>query len=103
LRLGSNSEYLLDVMDLTSDIALCQPPDLPLADHVHRLITGDATADWSDVFALVPSLEVGYVWHPSKLTREVLDGLLRIGFLHDGLGLVLFAPVGNAALPPVLP
>src|SRR6516164_520968 len=27
-------------MNLTSDIALRQPPDLPLADHVHRLITG---------------------------------------------------------------
>src|ERR1039458_7293038 len=29
-----------------------------------------------------PSLQVGYVWHASKFTREVLDGLLRIGFLH---------------------
>ena len=27
-------------------------------------------------------VEVGYVWHASKFTREVLDGLLRIGFLH---------------------
>jgi DNA modification methylase len=25
---------------------------------------------------------VGYVWHASKFTREVLDGLLRIGFQH---------------------
>jgi len=25
---------------------------------------------------------VAYVWHASKYTREVLDGLLRIGFLH---------------------
>ena len=33
-------------------------------------------------FALAPSLEVAYVWHASKFTREVLDGLLRIGFLH---------------------
>ena len=39
-------------------------------------------ADSSDAFALVPSLEVAYVWHASKFTREVLDGLLRIGFLH---------------------
>jgi DNA modification methylase len=30
----------------------------------------------------VPSLEVGYVWHASKYTSEVLAGLLRIGFLH---------------------
>src|SRR5262249_44797323 len=28
-------------MDLTGGIALSQPPDLPLADHVHRLISGD--------------------------------------------------------------
>jgi hypothetical protein len=25
---------------------------------------------------------VAYVWHASKFTREVFDGLLRIGFLH---------------------
>ena len=43
---------------------------------------GRHTADWSEAFALVPSLEVAYVWHASKFTREVLDGLLRIGFLH---------------------
>jgi DNA modification methylase len=43
---------------------------------------GDTRADWSDAFALVPSLEVAYVFHASKFTREVLDGLLRIGFLH---------------------
>jgi hypothetical protein len=30
----------------------------------------------------VPSLEAAYVWHASKFTREVLDGLLRIGFVH---------------------
>jgi hypothetical protein len=28
--LGSNSENLLDVADLTSDIAFCQPPDLAM-------------------------------------------------------------------------
>jgi hypothetical protein len=32
--------------------------------------------------ASIVSLEVAYVWHASKFTREVLDGLLRIGFLH---------------------
>jgi DNA modification methylase len=30
----------------------------------------------------VPSLQVVYVWHASVYTREVLDGLLRIGFLY---------------------
>src|SRR5271169_3143624 len=45
-------------------------------------ISGDTRADWSEAFALVPSLEVAYVWHASAFTREVLNGLLRIGFLH---------------------
>jgi DNA modification methylase len=50
--------------------------------HTQTSISGDTRADWSEAFALVSSLQVGYVWHASKFTREVLDGLLRIGFLH---------------------
>jgi DNA modification methylase len=50
--------------------------------HKETTISGDTRADWSEAFALVPSLQVGYVFHASKFTREVLDGLLRIGFLH---------------------
>jgi DNA modification methylase len=50
--------------------------------HTNTSISSDTRADWSDAFALVPSLEVAYVWHASKFTREVLDDLLRIGFLH---------------------
>jgi DNA modification methylase len=50
--------------------------------HTETTISGDTRADWSEAFALVPSLDVAYVWHASKFTREVLDGLLRIGFLH---------------------
>jgi DNA modification methylase len=52
------------------------------AGHTETAISGDTRADWSDAFALVPSLEAAYVWHASKFTREVLDGLLRIEFLH---------------------
>ena len=52
------------------------------AGHAETSISGDTRADWSDAFALVPSLQAAYVWHASKFTREVLDGLLRIGFLH---------------------
>jgi hypothetical protein len=52
------------------------------AGHTETSISGDTRADWSDAFALVPNLDVAYVWHASKFTREVLDGLLRIGFLH---------------------
>ena len=52
------------------------------AGHTETTISGDTRADWSEAFALVPSLQAGYVWHASKFTREVLDGLLRIGFEH---------------------
>jgi DNA modification methylase len=52
------------------------------AGHKETSISGDTRADWSEAFALAPSLEAAYVWHASKFTREVLDGLLRIGFLH---------------------
>lgn len=50
--------------------------------HTETSISGDTRADWSEAFALVPSLQIAYVWHASVFTREVLDGLLRIGFLH---------------------
>ena len=50
--------------------------------HTETTISGDTRADWSGAFTLVPSLEVAYVWHASKFTSEVLDGLLRVGFLH---------------------
>jgi DNA modification methylase len=50
--------------------------------HIETTISGDTRADWSEAFELVPSLQIAYVWHASKFTREVLDGLLRIGFLH---------------------
>jgi DNA modification methylase len=50
--------------------------------HTETTISGDTRADWSGAFELVPSLQIAYVWHASKFTREVLDGLLRIGFEH---------------------
>jgi len=50
--------------------------------HTETTISGDTRADWSEAFALVPSLQVAYVWHASVFTREVLDGLLRISFLY---------------------
>jgi DNA modification methylase len=50
--------------------------------HVETTISGDTRADWSEAFELVPSLQIAYVWHASKFTREVLNGLLRIGFEH---------------------
>jgi DNA modification methylase len=50
------------------------------AGHRHTTISGDVRADWSEAFALVPSLQVGYVWYASAHTLEVLQGLLAIGF-----------------------
>jgi DNA modification methylase len=50
--------------------------------HTNTAISSDTRADWSEAFELVPSLQVAYVWHASIYTREVLDGLLRIGFLY---------------------
>jgi hypothetical protein len=44
------------------------------AGHTETTISGDTRADWSEVFELMPSLEVAYVWHASRFTREVLDG-----------------------------
>jgi len=63
------------------------------AGHTATSISGDTRADWSEAFALVPpaggggsapSLQVAYVRHTRAFTREVLNGLLRIGFtLHQ--------------------
>ena len=50
--------------------------------HTETTISGDTRADWSEAFELVPSLQIAYVWHASVFTREVLNGLLRIGFEH---------------------
>ena len=49
--------------------------------HTETTISGDTRADWSEVFALLADLQVGYIWHASKFTSEVLAGLLRIGFV----------------------
>jgi DNA modification methylase len=50
--------------------------------HTETTISGDTRAHWSEAFELVLSLQVAYVWHASVFTREVLNGLLRIGFLY---------------------
>ena len=48
--------------------------------HRNTSVTGDARVDWSEAFALVPSLTVGYVWHAGVHAAEVAEGLVRIGF-----------------------
>src|SRR5579864_2511939 len=49
--------------------------------HTNTSISSDTRAYWSEAFALVPSLQVAYVWHASKFTSEVLAGLLRQNIL----------------------
>ncbi len=48
--------------------------------HRHTTISGDTRVDWSEAFAFVPSLQVGYVWHAGVHAAEVALGLERIGF-----------------------
>lgn len=55
-------------------------PGHRMTSHTNTSISMDTRADWSEAFALVPSLQVGYVWYASIHTLEVLQGLLGIGF-----------------------
>lgn len=48
--------------------------------HRNTTLSGDTRVDWSEAFALVPSLTVGYVWHAGVHAAEVAQGLVRIGF-----------------------
>ncbi len=50
------------------------------AGHTNTSVSGDTRVDWSEAYALVPSLEVGYVWHAGIYAAEVAAGLQRIGF-----------------------
>jgi hypothetical protein len=48
--------------------------------HRNTTVSGDTRVDWADAFALVPSLQVGYVWHAGVHAAEVAEGLVRVGF-----------------------
>src|SRR5664279_1752131 len=48
--------------------------------HRNATLSGDSRVDWSEAFALVPSLSVGYVWHAGVHADEVAAGLKAIGF-----------------------
>jgi DNA modification methylase len=50
------------------------------AGHRNTDLAGDTRVDWSEAFALVPSLSVGYVWHAGVHAAVVAAGLERIGF-----------------------
>ena len=48
--------------------------------HRNTTLSGDTRADWSEAYALVPSLDVAYVWHASAHMVEVILGLETLGF-----------------------
>jgi len=53
--------------------------------HRNVSMAGDTISDWSPAFELVPSLQVGYVWHADTKSPEVAAGLVRLGFELVGL------------------
>jgi DNA modification methylase len=55
-------------------------PYLRTKGHRNTTVSGDTRVDWADAFALVPSLQVGYVWHAGVHAAAVAEGLVRIGF-----------------------
>jgi DNA modification methylase len=61
-------------------LGAAEQPYMRTAGHRNATISGDTRVDWSEAFALVPSLEVGYVWHAGVHAAAVADGLVSIGF-----------------------
>ncbi len=57
-----------------------EKPYMRTKGHRNTTLSGDTRVDWSEAFALVPSLRVGYVWHAGVHAAAVADGLVRIGF-----------------------
>jgi len=57
-----------------------EKPYMRTKGHRNTTLSGDTRVEWSDAFALVPSLRAGYVWHAGVHAAAVADGLLRIGF-----------------------
>lgn len=48
--------------------------------HRDTSVQNDTRADWSEAFALAPSVKAAYVFHASSRTAEVYEGLASIGF-----------------------
>jgi hypothetical protein len=65
---------------LYNGLGPAEQPYMRIEGHQNTTLSGDTRVDWSDAYALVPSLEVGYVWHAGVHAAEVAAGLARIGF-----------------------
>jgi DNA modification methylase len=63
-----------------NELGPAEQPYMRTKGHRNTTVSGDTRVDWSEAFALVPSLQVGYVWHAGVHAAEVAAGLERIGF-----------------------
>ncbi len=63
-----------------NELGPAEQPYMRTKGHQNTTLSGDTRVDWSEAFALVPSLTVGYVWHAGVHAPEVAQGLTRIGF-----------------------
>jgi DNA modification methylase len=65
---------------LYNGLGPAEQPYMRIEGHQNTTLSGDTRVDWSEAYALVHSLEVGYVWHAGVHAGEVAAGLLAIGF-----------------------
>jgi DNA methylase len=65
---------------LYNGLGPAEQPYMRIEGHQNTTLSGDTRVDWSEAFELVPSLEVGYVWHAGAHAVAVGLGLERIGF-----------------------
>jgi DNA methylase len=63
-----------------NELGPAEKPYMRIKGHRNTTLSGDTRVDWSEAFALVPSLIVGYVWHAGVHAAKVAEGLERIGF-----------------------
>ena len=63
-----------------NELGPAEQPYMRTKGHRNTTVSGDTRIDWSEAFALVPSLTVGYVWHAGVHAAAVAEGLMRIGF-----------------------
>jgi DNA modification methylase len=63
-----------------NELGPAERPYMRTTGHRNTTVSGDTRVDWSAAFALVPSLQVGYVWHAGVYAAAVAAGLERIGF-----------------------
>ena len=92
---------------LYNGLGPAEKPYMRIEGHQNTTLSGDTRVDWSDAYALVPTLEVGYVWHAGVYAgrgrrrpradrlRDRVPGDLGQGPLRDEPGLV---PLGPRAL-----